>query len=212
MTNDVLAADGRVIGARAQATRRRLLDATAKLLDEHGVLDLKVIDVTREVGTSPATFYQYFADVDAAILALSIEAGDDEAPLQRHFATSWTGEDGLDRARAFVDDFIAHWREHQAVLRVRNLKAEENDPPFRTARRQANLAIIEKMMTMVVEGQRAGRIAEVVDPFAAAAGMLAMAERLLTYEREIVQRGTTPHALRETMATLIYETLTGRSA
>jgi hypothetical protein len=36
MTQPALASDGRVIGARAQRTRRRLLDATAELLDVRG--------------------------------------------------------------------------------------------------------------------------------------------------------------------------------
>lgn len=64
MSDDIHAADGRVIGARAQATRRKLLDATAKLLTEQGILDLRVVDISREIGTSPATFYHYFNDVD----------------------------------------------------------------------------------------------------------------------------------------------------
>ena len=34
---------------------------------------MKVIDIAREAGTSPATFYQYFADVEAAILVLAEE-------------------------------------------------------------------------------------------------------------------------------------------
>ena len=59
----------------------RLLDATAKLLDKNGVLELKIVDITREVGTSPATFYQYFVDVEAAILALVEQATLDELPL-----------------------------------------------------------------------------------------------------------------------------------
>jgi len=37
MSDDIHAADGRIIGARAQATRRKLLDATAKLLTEQGI-------------------------------------------------------------------------------------------------------------------------------------------------------------------------------
>ena len=68
MTDDVFAADGRVIGSRALVTRRKLLDATAKLLQEQGILDLRVVDISRDVGSSPATFYQYFNDVDEAIL------------------------------------------------------------------------------------------------------------------------------------------------
>ncbi|MSO32553.1 MAG: TetR/AcrR family transcriptional regulator, partial [Ilumatobacteraceae bacterium] len=43
----VTATDGRVIGSRATITRVRLLEATAKLLDENSALDLKVIDITR---------------------------------------------------------------------------------------------------------------------------------------------------------------------
>ena len=77
VTEPALASDGRVIGARAHRTRRRLLDATAKLLEERGALGLRVVDITREVGTSPATFYQYFPDVEEAILVLADEATDD---------------------------------------------------------------------------------------------------------------------------------------
>ena len=81
MTDDVFAADGRVIGSRALVTRRKLLDATAKLLQEQGILDLRVVDISRDVGSSPATFYQYFNDVDEAILELAKEAG---LPVQVH--------------------------------------------------------------------------------------------------------------------------------
>lgn len=80
MSDDVFAADGRVIGSRALATRRKLLDATAKLLQEQGILDLRVVDISRHIGSSPATFYQYFNDVDEAILELSKEATEDEKP------------------------------------------------------------------------------------------------------------------------------------
>ncbi len=48
MSNDVVAAaDGRITGERALATRRRLLDATESLLERNGVRDLKVVDITR---------------------------------------------------------------------------------------------------------------------------------------------------------------------
>ena len=57
----ILGADGRVLGTRAEGTRTRLLEATAKLLNEQGVLELKIVDITREIGSSPATFYQYLS-------------------------------------------------------------------------------------------------------------------------------------------------------
>lgn len=211
MTDDVLAADGRVIGSRAQATRRRLLDATAKLLKDQGVLELKVVDVTREVGTSPATFYQYFADVDAAILALAEEAGENEHPLLAHLSNGWDGPHGLDQARAFVDEYVEYWRDHHAVLRMRNLKAEEGDKDFRRARSTANLLVIEAMVTMVRDSQAAGRLPDTLEPFATAAAMLAMIERLLAYQNELGRRGTSKVELRETLATILYRTLTGHT-
>src|SRR5262245_41368557 len=75
--DQIQALDGRSLGPRGVETRRRLLDATRVLLETHGVRDLRVVDIAREVGTSPATFYQYFRDVEEAVLALAAEVGDE---------------------------------------------------------------------------------------------------------------------------------------
>ena len=68
---DERAADGRMPGRRGLATRQRLLDATAEQLETVGYRDLKVIDIARAAGTSPATFYQYFPEAEAAVLVLA---------------------------------------------------------------------------------------------------------------------------------------------
>ena len=65
------ASDGRVPGRRGRATRQRLLDCTAEMLRTTSYRAIKVIDIAREAGTSPATFYQYFPDVESAILVLA---------------------------------------------------------------------------------------------------------------------------------------------
>lgn len=209
MTQDLVAADGRVIGSRAQATRKRLLDATAKLLRRHGALELKVVDITREAGTSPATFYQYFADVDAILLDLARAAGENEGALLALFSTDWTGPDGQAKARAFVDAYMGFWNDHQAILRIRNLKAEEGSTAFRRSRTRASLPIIEAMEQMIRRSQDAGRVDESLEPFATAAAMVAMLERLLAYQKEIGQRGTTREDLRETLAGILHLTLAG---
>ena len=175
------------------------------------MLELKVVDITREAGTSPATFYQYFADVDAVLLALSRTAGENEQALLALFSTDWFGTDGPAKSRAFVDAYMGYWQDHQAVLRIRNLKAEEGDTAFRRSRTRASLPIIEAMAAMVARGQAAGRIDDALEPFAAAAAMVAMLERLLAYQNELGQRGTTRESLRETLAGIIYQTLAGPS-
>jgi AcrR family transcriptional regulator len=209
MTRNLIASDGRVIGTRARATRTRLMEATRTLLRRHGVLELKVVDITREADTSPATFYQYFADVDDVLLALSRTAGDNEKALLDLLTSDWAGPDGLARARAFVDAYMGYWEDHQSVLRIRNLKAEEGAARFRRARTRAALPLIEAMALMVERGQKEGRVSRELEPFATASAMMAMLERLLAYQRELGQRGTTRESLRRTLATLIHQTLAG---
>ena len=56
--------------AGGQATRQRLLDATSAAVAEGRYRDLTVVDVSRRAETSPATFYQYFPDIESAVLSL----------------------------------------------------------------------------------------------------------------------------------------------
>src|SRR5580765_2553541 len=125
MSVEPVAIDGRALGRRGALTRRRLLQATGELLETHGVRDLRVVDIARAVGTSPATFYQYFRDVEEAVLVLAEEVGEDLAPVGELLAGDWPGSDSLDRARALVETFVGYWDDHRAVLRTRNLAAQE---------------------------------------------------------------------------------------
>ena len=209
MPSKVRSVDGRVIGTRAQATRRRLLDSTAKLLHEQGVLELRVVDITREVGTSAATFYQYFNDADAAILALAEEATEDERPLVDHLHPAWEPSDATARAEAFVDAYIEYWDQHSAVLRVRNLKAEEGDRAFRAVRSQANLLVIDGLQKMITVGIERGRLPRTLDPFTAAAALVAMIERLLAFENEMTKRGSSRQSIRDTLVTLLVRAAVG---
>ncbi len=53
---ELRAADGRVPGRRGRATRQKLLERTAEMLQSTSYRDLKVVDIARGGGTSPATF------------------------------------------------------------------------------------------------------------------------------------------------------------
>src|SRR5271169_3390614 len=72
----IAATDGRVPGRRGRATRQRLLGSTTTLIESTPWRSIKVIDIAREAGTSPATFYQYFENVEAAITVLAEELVD----------------------------------------------------------------------------------------------------------------------------------------
>ena len=136
---------GRPLGSRALKKRRLLLDATKKLLEESSLRDLRVADIARAVSTSPATFYQYFGDVEDAVLQLSAEANEEMPALLQLFDGSWRGKEGLRRAREIVLFFIQYWDAHGAVLRVRNLAADEGDVRFMELRRLAMEPVLAAM-------------------------------------------------------------------
>lgn len=207
--DDVVATDGRVIGQRAQQTRRRLLDATAVLLRDHGAFDVKVIDVAREIGTSPATFYQYFTDVEDAVHALALELLDQVASIQSQLVEDWSVADGLDRARAVVSEYLDFWDEHGAVLRIMLLRADEGDERFRQLRRDYNAPFMSAMAAKVRDAQSAGRVSRSLDPEATAGAMLAAMDRLPNYRQGFEKRGTSREALIETVAVLLAMTLIG---
>ena len=206
------ATDGRVIGTRATKTRARILDATKKLLDDHGVLDIKVVDITREVRMSPATFYQYFTDVDEAILTLADEAAADAAPVVDMLAIDWTPDDAYDHALEFTRAYVDYWQDHQAILRARNLQAEEGDARFRAARSRAQLEYIRPLIERIEHGQLAGRIAAELNPYAAAAAMVAVLDRLVAYLSEFSRRGVSRADMETTIARILVQTVTGHPA
>jgi AcrR family transcriptional regulator len=205
-----VALDGRPLGKRGAATRLRLLEATAKLLESHGVRDLRVVDIAREVGTSPATFYQYFRDVEEAVLALTAEVGEELAPVDELLRRPWTGPAGLDAARDMVDLFLRYWDEHRAVLRTRNLAAQEGDQRFRQVRNNSLRPLTEHLAAAVAESQAAGRVSTEIAPMAAAAALVALLERMAAFHRDLETLGVTRADVVETTARIVHQTVTGR--
>lgn len=202
---------GRRLGQRAQETRQRLLEATALQLERSSLRELRVVDIARKVGTSPATFYQYFGDAEEAVLCLAEQASDELPAVSEEIAGSWQGRQGFARARRVVDAFIRHWDVHHAALRVRNLASDEGDPRFQEVRRRAMAPILEGLAAQIRSARDAGRVRSSIHPHAAAAAMAAILERLAAYHTELETFGVTRDQLVETSAEILYRTVTGRN-
>jgi AcrR family transcriptional regulator len=200
---------GRALGPRAAETRRRLLDATAALLAERPLRELRVMDVARRAGTSPATFYQYFEDLEGAVHRLAERAADELPAIVSEIRGSWGDAEALARGRRIVAAFVAHWDAHRAVLRVRNLRSEEGDPRFLAVRRRVHGPVIEALADVVRASQRSGRVAPEIHPAAAAAALAAVLERLAAHHVELRAFGVTREHLVETTARIVVQTLTG---
>jgi len=174
------------------------------------VLDLPVVDIARQAGTSPATFYHYFEDVEEVALRLAELAADEMPAVLELIQGSWRGREGLERARGIVDAFLRHWDAHHAVLQLRNLAADRGDRRFIRVRRATLAPVLEAFAQQVAKSQEEGHVAREIHPFVAAAAMGSILERLAAYHRELGYFGASREDLVETCARLLVQTVTGR--
>lgn len=204
-----VAQSGRELGPRALKTRERILRATSELLAERSVLDLPVVDIARRAGTSPATFYHYFRDVDELALSLAQRASDEMPDVAGWIRASLGGPDGLERARALVDAFLEHWDRHHAILTLRNMAADRGDSRFLRVRQENIGPVLSALASEIKRGQREHRISKEIHPFAAAAALASFLERLSAHHRDLAALGATREDIRETCARILVQTLEG---
>jgi AcrR family transcriptional regulator len=201
-----------MLGPRALATRRRIMAATAALLQEQSVLDLPVVDIARRAGTSPATFYHYFKDVEEVALVLAEEAAEEMPTVVARLAAPFDGADGLARSRGVVDHFFDHWDAHHAVLTLRNMASERGDGRFQRVRQESIGPVLDALAARIREAQLRGQVSRALHPYAVAASLAAMLERMAAHHRDIGFFGVSRDDLRETCARILLQTLTGRAA
>ncbi|MDT0305358.1 TetR/AcrR family transcriptional regulator [Streptomyces sp. DSM 44917] len=212
MTGQVTTVDGRVAGRRGQATRQKLLDCLGKMLGSSPYRDVRVIDVARKAGTSPATFYQYFPDVEAAVLEIAEVTVREGASLNELVAgRAWAGKAGRQTAEDLVEGFLAFWRKHDAILRVIDLGAAEGDRRFVRIRTRVQGALV-KPLADAIEAQRArGRAAGEEPAAAAVAGSLVtMLAAVSSQPKSLQSLGAKQTDLKPALVQLVHLGVTGR--
>lgn len=112
---------------QGEATRNRLLDAGTTVLARRGYHAARVDDVVREAGVSHGTFYLYFANKDALVLALAERCASDLGDLVVQLGDIAADASGRTALRAWLGEFLAIYRSYGVVIRswVEN---QVNDP------------------------------------------------------------------------------------
>jgi AcrR family transcriptional regulator len=211
MTGQVRTVDGRVAGRRGQATRQKLLDCLAEMLSTSPYRDVKVIDVARMAGTSPATFYQYFPDVEGAVLELAEEMAKEGAGLATLVAgRSWVGKAGAQAAEELVDGFLAFWRKHDAILRVVDLGAAEGDKRFYKIRMKILNPVTNSLADSIKDLQAKGRVGKEVSPAAIAGSLVAMLAAVAAHQKGFTSWGVKQAELKPNLALLVHLGVTGK--
>ena len=169
---------GQRIGSKGERTRQGLIDATIRLLGEHGLREVSVADVARAAGTSPATFYVYFRGVPDVVLAALETAHQTSPRLEALMDRDWLGPGGAAAARDLVEEYTELWTRNRTIFRVRNLAAEEGNARFYRARLDAARPTMTGLIPHVEAAQAAGRLPGALDPRACIGTILMMLERL----------------------------------
>ncbi|GGW14973.1 TetR family transcriptional regulator [Streptomyces capoamus] len=203
--------DGRVAGRRGQATRQKLLDCLSEMLSSSPYRDVKVIDVARKAGTSPATFYQYFPDVEGAVLEIAEQMAAEGAGLTELLeGRSWAGKSGWATAQELVDGFLEFWRKNDAILRVVDLGAAEGDKRFYKIRMKILNSVNNSLADAIAELQSKGRVDKDVNPAAVAGSLVAMLAAVAAHQKGFTSWGVKQAELKPNLALLVHLGVTGK--
>ncbi|HYA67412.1 MAG TPA: TetR family transcriptional regulator [Acidimicrobiales bacterium] len=220
----IAATDGRVPGRRGRATRQRLLDSTTVLIESTPWRSIKVIDIAREAGTSPATFYQYFENVEQAILVLAEGLTEGAGTLAELVDGEWSEGDSWITACRVVDGFMEYWERNRAVFRVVELATEEGDLRFRGLRVRALNAVTVTLARVIAAanasdtpGLDLGSGAETEsaagsDPMAAAATVISMLAHVASHRYGFEFWGIRTASMVDSQARILHWAVTGRPA
>ncbi len=206
------AADGRVPGRRGMATRERLLEHTSALLATTTYRDLKVVDIAREAGVSPATFYQYFPDAESAVLALADRLiGEGGERLTRPFRNAtWEGRSAYETCEDLAAAFLEFWAEHSSLMAVIDLAALEGDQRFRDSRTHLLSKFTLLAEQVISDQQQLGFAPADLNPMATAVVLVSMLAHVAAHQYGIGGAGVRTDDLRVAMARQIYTGVTGR--
>ena len=143
--------NGRVPGQRGRQTRQRLLDATVELLTTTSWRSVKVTDIARRARTSPATFYQYFGNVEEAVRVLAEGVVAQAAQLSELVGGDWSPQNSWHKALTFTEEFLAYWEDNRAVFRVIDLANEQGDAQLHGIRIRALNAVTIALAQVIAQ-------------------------------------------------------------
>ena len=195
---------GQSMGRKGTQTRERLIRATIELLEKRPLRDVVVSDIATLAGTSSSSFYIYFADVSSAALAAAQGVEQITPEIEALLGSAWTRADAQDKAGALVESYVNLSSQHHAILRIRNLSADEGDKRFEDVRHRAVSRIHELLEARIAAAKNG------LDPSSGASAVLALMERIAAIARLPLRRHHSRKSLITSAAFLVASAMTPR--
>jgi AcrR family transcriptional regulator len=193
---------GQAMGRKGTETREWLIRALVELLERHSIRDVSVADIATLAGTSSSSFYIYFADVSAAALAAAQSIEQITPEIEALLRSPWSRTDAQLNAAALVEKYVSFSSHHHAILRIRNLSADEGDKRFETVRDRALSRLHDLIETRIAAA------ANDLDPSAGASAVLALLERISAIARLPLRRHRSHESLISATAFLVASAMT----
>ncbi|MGB8390509.1 TetR/AcrR family transcriptional regulator [Mycobacterium sp.] len=182
--------DGQPLGQRGIRTRQRILEAVARAIEQQGLRGLRLADVADEVGISPPAFYQYFNDLDEAILALCEEIGGFLPAFSFEGQGLTNGDGHAESTRGFIARFFEYWEAHRAVLWARNIAVTAGDERFQQVRAETFRPMVAAIEAFIEAGQREGRIDPSISRVSLGAALTMTLDRMCMLKPQLQDWGT----------------------
>jgi Tetracyclin repressor-like, C-terminal domain len=142
--------------------------------------------------------------VSSAALAAAESVEQITPEIETLLALPWARAEGQDRAVALLEAYVNFSSKHHAILRIRNLSADEGDKRFEEVRHRA-VSRIHKLLESRIAALDGG-----LDPSAGASAILALMERISSIARLPLRRHHSRKSLIVAAAFLIANAMTSR--
>jgi len=139
------------MGRKGKDTRRLLMATTRELLNTKSPLELSASTISRGAGTSPATFYVYFENVEDILWALCEEISEDMSHLFDDDTLLRVPERLEEDALGFVRAYCDVWASHGPLLLYRNMEADRGNKRFNQLVLRIGLPILVALTDRIVE-------------------------------------------------------------
>jgi AcrR family transcriptional regulator len=194
-------------GPKGNRTRRRVMDATAALLTEHALADIRITDIARAAEIAQPNFYTYFDSIEDVILAIATEISADS--LSIYLQPDWSGEDGLVHARQFVEAAFQFWLKYREIFAIVNVLADKKHGAFADVRVSQMRTIYKSFEAKVRKAQTARRISRSIAPRLAGYECVSIIGSVSQRYELLRASGFTHVQLVETTARLLHMIATG---
>jgi AcrR family transcriptional regulator len=139
------------LGRKGKETRRSLMQAARVLIEGQSPLNITAAAISKQAGTSPATFYVYFDNVEDVLWTLCDAITDDTADLFTEHAFLRDDARLEDDALTFVRGYSDIWARHGPLMLYRNMEADRGNKRFYQLVLRIGLPILEGLTDRIVE-------------------------------------------------------------